>query len=606
MADDTDKPNMNTIECYPELLEWVSDLEFETAELRGNDLQIGTRRFSFGWQVNEVIKNINLRILFDDDFPFSIPRFALATKKKYLVWPHVDRDGGICSQPNTIEVDSYQPIAVVKSCFEETTELLRRLDCGELQSDFLDEFQAYWLMERTRNSNLVFSCLTSNATAGKISVFFGKSFTLIGESLEGVEVWLRNRFTKHKPCRVAIDTGFLLDFPRPLMPNEYPRTVSDFLLIVKEFAPGFLTDLEQAIADQDGQLFVVFRSHTKDAPTLASLSVTQKIRCRQNFARVRSRKQSHAQINGFRDGKCPSEIRRSHFVSNGLISRLRVERCDGEWIHGSRGVDSRFEILQKQKIAIIGAGSIGSFVATNLAQAGFGEISIFDPELLTWANTGRHILGASSVMKQKAQELAEKISCDYPSIRSCKGLDKEWQEVISKPDDLLDYDLLISTTGSYRSDSLLNRLHLQIKRRLPVVYGWVEPFAAAGHAVAICANGGCFQCGLSYTGTHLMRVYDWPDMDSTLFKEGGCGTRFQPYGFTDTLQTISMICNLAIETVLNGTKVSKHSVWINRPNKFNDFFPRWSKYWRDIPEFDKRYEQVTHLNWPIRECLACR
>jgi tRNA A37 threonylcarbamoyladenosine dehydratase len=51
-----------------------------------------------------------------------------------------------------------------------------------------------------------------------------------------------------------------------------------------------------------------------------------------------------------------------------------------------------------------------------LAQAGIGRIVLVDKDTLSWANTGRHPLGASRVGEGKAKGLAEKLRADFPHL----------------------------------------------------------------------------------------------------------------------------------------------------------------------------------------------
>jgi hypothetical protein len=74
-------------------------------------------------------------------------------------------------------------------------------------------------------------------------------------------------------------------------------------------------------------------------------------------------------------------------------------------------------------------------------------------------------------------------------------------------------DLIVSATGSWAADSALNRWHVSQGRDRPIVYGWTEAHACAGHGVAITqrSGSGCLQCHVGRTGTPSFKVVDWPD-----------------------------------------------------------------------------------------------
>lgn len=47
--------------------------------------------------------------------------------------------------------------------------------------------------------------------------------------------------------------------------------------------------------------------------------------------------------------------------------------------------------------------------------------------------------------------------------------------------------------GDWEAEGGLNEWHVASGRQIPDVYGWTEPFACAGHAVAICREEGVLQ-----------------------------------------------------------------------------------------------------------------
>jgi molybdopterin/thiamine biosynthesis adenylyltransferase len=145
-----------------------------------------------------------------------------------------------------------------------------------------------------------------------------------------------------------------------------------------------------------------------------------------------------------------------------------------------------------------------------LAQAGVGRLVLIDPERLAWANLGRHPLGAGAVGANKARALANRIVADYPHIVGVEAKERRWEAVAKEEPDLLSScDLVVSATADWASDGALNEWHLAGGRHRPVVYGWTEPYASAGHAIAIARDGGCLQCGFSESGVPRLRVTRW-------------------------------------------------------------------------------------------------
>src|SRR5690606_407798 len=133
-----------------------------------------------------------------------------------------------------------------------------------------------------------------------------------------------------------------------------------------------------------------------------------------------------------------------------------------------------------------------------------------DPDALSWANIGRHVLGAEFVGKNKAEALARQISKRLPHLKRIEAVSEKWQQVMrSSPEMLTDIDLIISTMGDWSSECQLNAWHRAQAANVPVLYGWTEAYGCAGHAVSISPGESCLQCGFSSLGVPLLPVAFW-------------------------------------------------------------------------------------------------
>jgi threonine dehydrogenase-like Zn-dependent dehydrogenase len=259
---------------------------------------------------------------------------------------------------------------------------------------------------------------------------------------------------------------------------------------------------------------------------------------------------------------------------SGKVSRLGVERADASWIHG-RGQNAGFEALRGSRVAVLGCGSIGAAVAVALSSAGVGHLTLVDEESLEWANIGRHPLGAQNVRRNKAEALGEHLIAMFPHIGGVQCRPKQWQDAISENPGLLDSsDVVISAMGSWAAEGALNQWHLFRGRRQTVIYGWSEPHATVGHAVAIAASGGCLQCGFTSTGLSRQQFTDWPA--ETLRQEPACGAVYQPYGPVDLAPTVNLIAELAIDFLLGKSSESLHRIWIGRSSLLEAAGGKWS------------------------------
>jgi glycine/D-amino acid oxidase-like deaminating enzyme len=230
-------------------------------------------------------------------------------------------------------------------------------------------------------------------------------------------------------------------------------------------------------------------------------------------------------------------------------------------VHG-RGQDGRTARLLDAAVVVVGCGSVGAPLACALAQAGVGRIVLVDPETLSWPNVGRHPLGAAAVGRNKAEALAERLQADYPHLaieyRPC-----DLHHLISNEDDLLaGASLAVAATGSWVAESALNRWHVAQGRGRPVLYGWTEAHACAGHAVAIAGEDGCLQCHIGRTGAPALRVVEWPDGEDATQEEPACGAHYQPYGPVELAYVTAMIAEVALDCLLQPPARSFSRVFV--------------------------------------------
>jgi molybdopterin/thiamine biosynthesis adenylyltransferase len=222
---------------------------------------------------------------------------------------------------------------------------------------------------------------------------------------------------------------------------------------------------------------------------------------------------------------------------------------------------------------------MGASVAVLLAQAGVGAFVLVDAENLTAPNTSRHPLGARSIGLNKASELATKLKGDFPLIDSVTALPRRWEQ-LSEGDrqEVGACHLILCAIGNTGVELALNDWAHTLNPRRPVIYGWLEPFACAVHAVAIVGGGGCLECGFDAAGRPLITVTEWPQGDTTR-REPGCATTFQPYGSVELSAGVSAVAELALDVLVATPTVSTHRVKVTRECKLRGNGGRWSKAW---------------------------
>jgi molybdopterin/thiamine biosynthesis adenylyltransferase len=262
--------------------------------------------------------------------------------------------------------------------------------------------------------------------------------------------------------------------------------------------------------------------------------------------------------------------------------------------------------LAEATAVIIGCGSVGAPVATLLAQAGVGRLVLIDPELLSWANIGRHSLGSHSVRRFKARELSERLRQDYPHLQSVTVRASTWQEVAEAEAELLtNSDLLISTIGSWGSEGALNEWHRARGGTPPVIYGWTEAHACAGQAVAVLPEGGCLSCGMSNVGVPDLRITEWPS-GASQHQEPACGAVFQPYGPAELAHIVAMIADFGLDVLLGRVLTSTHRIWCGKASLLEAAGGAWTAQWRATPSFREHGGFLEERAWSVSAMCRCR
>ncbi len=213
-----------------------------------------------------------------------------------------------------------------------------------------------------------------------------------------------------------------------------------------------------------------------------------------------------------------------------------------------------------------------------MAKSGVGNITLVDPELIQPENTSRHVLGADAINNNKAVALAKSLLKRFPHL-NIEGIAQTCGEFFHKyQEKLQSADLIISTIGDWGAESQLNAMALESSAIPPILYGWLEPHAAAGHAVALFPKSSCLRCIVDSLGKPRLSVTDWHDQETTL-PVPLCGGHFQPYGAIELTHAHALIADLALDVLFHQLTCSTYRVWIGSSKLLDRSGGKWSVSW---------------------------
>jgi molybdopterin/thiamine biosynthesis adenylyltransferase len=229
------------------------------------------------------------------------------------------------------------------------------------------------------------------------------------------------------------------------------------------------------------------------------------------------------------------------------LDRYRGFPIDADFLYGRNLGD--LPSLAGKKLALIGCGTIGGFLALQLAQTGAGSKSgrlvLFDEENLTPSNLGRHLLGLPDLYRNKAEGCAQHVQIQLPYL----DIEARPVDVLQEVSTLGEFDLIIDATGEEALSIALNDYAVSNRPNFPpILHTWIVGNGGAAQAV-LCdsAEHACFKClKPDLAGQPRVRVLR-PDAQATLRHLGACGDQlYAPFPVSVSAAAASLALDLIL------------------------------------------------------------
>lgn len=520
-------------------------------------------------------------------FPDEPPRiYVPEASTLFLTNPHIDKNGFLCTIPDSASINSDNPVGVFFHIINCAEEILAGLD----DSDFKEEFSSYWNRDlKSIETALIITSLDELPIL--FNVFFGKKFFIVANSNKKIIQWMSNYISKEFTKETSLN-GILVNLDSPLLPKEYPKTLFDLknLLEIKDLTA--YKQLMEQVFTNNKLGFVLFSQKVNSGYALGGVSFFGLSKKNQDLIHP-----------GFRKDFAPSSFvinQAIPILKKSPVQKYEVERVDHSWIN-SRGGDGLS--FQNKSILLIGCGALGGYVTHLLAKAGVGNITLVDKEKMEWNNIGRHILGAESVEQSKAVALSFLIKNQMPHLQIF-SVENDWRKALSKNNDLFkNIDLIISTMADWKSENSLN--YLSCKEPLPpIIYGWLEPFAVAGHCLICVKESGCFACKMDKFGHFQCKVSNFVNLSSK--REPGNCTTYQQYGVSALFPVASLVATNALKCLLKLPIETTLKTWISDQEHFETVKAILSDEWKEKIINQNGYSKVyTSTIYSSPKCQVC-
>lgn len=242
-----------------------------------------------------------------------------------------------------------------------------------------------------------------------------------------------------------------------------------------------------------------------------------------------------------------------------IVTPLTMRRLTALYMRERGGASS---VMFAKHVVIVGCGAVGAVIADTLAATGVGRLTLVDHDVYSEDNVFRHILDPFWVDTVKVYGLKFQLETHYPGIavtpRAITG--QEWLGGTN----LDDVDAVIFALGLPTLEQSFNRALRKEKKKVPILFTWLEPLDLGGHSVLVWTQGeGCLDClyrdeeGAASLQSRIAFLAPDQAVSKTLT---GCGSVFVPYGALQSRRTALMAAE-HILSALSGETGPSYRYW---------------------------------------------
>lgn len=188
--------------------------------------------------------------------------------------------------------------------------------------------------------------------------------------------------------------------------------------------------------------------------------------------------------------------------------------------------------LADRHVLLVGAGSVGSYLADVLVRSGVGRTTVVDPDHVEAVNIGRSLFTARDIGSPKAKATARHLRTVHPGIRtrvwkaSVEDIEpKRWRKILPH------VDLVIAATDDNAAQQRLN--HLAYWFGKPAVFVGLYQGASGGEVVFSRPPLPCWACSTGGVRESLGDLGMRPDTDY------GTGRSFAVPGLLPDIQHVA-------------------------------------------------------------------
>lgn len=481
-----------------------------------------------------------------DDFS-SRPRIYLYNDAGFdfphvLLYDEEVKENTLIPEGTYRSVCLYEPESIVFSVISYEDKLFDAIDRlielltmskAEREKEFQKEFMYYWNCGLAGRNAIVFLCQEDNFS--KFVLYSNKQDTrFVEEGIALSDINYRNKGERKWSERVDIEAYYIpvLDNRGILPPYRgRPWTTHN----VKDIVYG--KQIEH-ISFDTYQCLKTTQVSTRNMVLVfgmkgeqASITFAVMIKCNNNTRNTR---------------RTILEKIREDAVA---VEPIKTKREDYTFLSNIIGNDIG---LRGKRALLIGAGSLGSYVAFEIIKNGVSNIKIYDDDILSNENLLRWAYGGLGVGRNKAEHISLLLNIMHPEIKA-EGIPKSIDEK-ELANEVKNFDLVIVTIGNSDTQLKFNRMLNNIGCNIPVLYTWIEAGGEFSHILYVdYSKPGCYECLFTNENGEYVnnRASIAPEIVESNMIRNGCGGTRAAYGTAVLLRTTATLLT-TFQKIISG------------------------------------------------------
>ena len=477
-----------------------------------------------------------------------------------LHWPHV-LQGSVCLFAAGQRPQTSEPSDVVNECIERFHKLMHWVidgsDVEAREDEFYHELKSYWytqlnshlrplrLLQRPSKSSPLFA-LSEARVEGRIRA------ELLASDVSQLEAELGRLGRRKERVQAPLNGAFYAKFnSKPSVQLPSPAEI--------------FTWAESYLSAEDAAVLRSWASTSAGLPLrwliveLPSTDPIQEVAFAVHHSGAHPRAQPHY-------GKRAARRRRWGPPAVSAVGALHTSRLDvlDEAVIFSRNEEESLPALRQAHVLMIGAGCLGSMVASHLVRAGVGRLTIFDPQLFGAENLGRHELGLGDLNQSKAEALAARLQADSHTC-IVRGFPGTHIEALRDVQLMSEVDVVVVTTADVPSERAVWALKAANQVPWSLVHGWAEPHGFVAHALA--APVGNFDARPLFDdfGRFHSAFTHWPG--NGVRTQPACGVGYIPAGPLAIGAAASLVANAVVHVLADPPKAPVWHYVVNDPDR---------------------------------------